>query len=344
MYSALNKILKDVERETGVKAVVFSDQGVILSASCEECVPSFPMTGLGEGAFSQGGFYFYPSKNGAKRCVIAIPDGENAPIFAPLLSHAVQNCLIGSVAQSATDLLHTILAGNGDAADVKRLKDEFGYPQGRYFVMALNSFKSNEGLTSVLSVLADSKYDYVTMTESGILAFVKHVFSEELSPMDFAHSVAESVFAETGVKLSVCATDFTDLDGIADGYASALIGLKTAFRMNYTKQVFSYRDFLVVDLLASLPEKELETQRKSIIKPAFIATVEDAELSETAEAFFNCSLNVSETARSLFIHRNTLMYRLNKIEKETGLNIRNFSDALAFRVMQMLYKTGVKDE
>ena len=65
---------------------------------------------------------------------------------------------------------------------------------------------------------------------------------------------------------------------------------------------------------------------------------EDEEMLSTAEEFLQSNLNVSETSRNLYMHRNTLLYRLDKIEKATGLNIRLFSDAVSFRVLTVLYK------
>ena len=58
----------------------------------------------------------------------------------------------------------------------------------------------------------------------------------------------------------------------------------------------------------------------------------------TAEEFLESSLNTSETSRKLYLHRNTLTYRLDKIEKATGLNIRKFSDAVTFRLITVLAK------
>ena len=58
----------------------------------------------------------------------------------------------------------------------------------------------------------------------------------------------------------------------------------------------------------------------------------------TAEEFLERSLNVSETSRTLYMHRNTLMYRLDKIERVTGLNLRKFSDAVTFRLIPILNK------
>ena len=62
----------------------------------------------------------------------------------------------------------------------------------------------------------------------------------------------------------------------------------------------------------------------------------------TAEVFLENNLNVSETSRKLFLHRNTLTYRLDKIERQTGLDIRKFSDAVTFRLITVLFKQGKK--
>jgi carbohydrate diacid regulator len=62
----------------------------------------------------------------------------------------------------------------------------------------------------------------------------------------------------------------------------------------------------------------------------------DEETLATIYKFFENSLNVSETARQLYIHRNTLVYRIEKLQKETGLDIRNFDDALTFKIALMV--------
>ena len=63
----------------------------------------------------------------------------------------------------------------------------------------------------------------------------------------------------------------------------------------------------------------------------------DAELMRTAERFIECSLNISAAARELYMHRNTMMYRLDKIKRLTGLDIRLFYDAVAFRLLYEVY-------
>ena len=71
----------------------------------------------------------------------------------------------------------------------------------------------------------------------------------------------------------------------------------------------------------------------------------DDEILNTINKFLENSLNVSETARQLYIHRNTLIYRIEKLEKATGMDVRNFDDALSFKIAMMVlgYVTYVKN-
>ena len=64
----------------------------------------------------------------------------------------------------------------------------------------------------------------------------------------------------------------------------------------------------------------------------------DEETVTTINKFFENSLNVSETSRQLFIHRNTLVYRLDKLQKNTGLDLRIFDDAITFKIAMMVVK------
>ncbi|MBR2909793.1 MAG: helix-turn-helix domain-containing protein [Clostridia bacterium] len=85
------------------------------------------------------------------------------------------------------------------------------------------------------------------------------------------------------------------------------------------------------DLRVELADKFLNKQVISVFK--------DEELKNSIDAFFANNLNISETSRNSYMHRNTLLYRLDKIHKITGLNIRNFDDAVTLQIMEILYET-----
>ncbi len=74
----------------------------------------------------------------------------------------------------------------------------------------------------------------------------------------------------------------------------------------------------------------------SVMTDEIVKVLEDSVLSDTIESFFDNNLNLSETSKKCFIHRNTLVYRLNKIHSLTGLDIRNFDDAVSFKLFMWL--------
>ena len=82
-------------------------------------------------------------------------------------------------------------------------------------------------------------------------------------------------------------------------------------------------------VISGLPREGQEELRK---KAEEISRVLDGETIELAQEFFRHNLNISETARYCYLHRNTLIYRLDRIQKETGFNMRNFDEAVALRI------------
>ncbi|NGZ77119.1 PucR family transcriptional regulator [Saccharibacillus alkalitolerans] len=89
-------------------------------------------------------------------------------------------------------------------------------------------------------------------------------------------------------------------------------------------------------LVYSVPAKQRERFMEEIEGRAVV--LEDSETLTTLETFFRMNCNVSETAKRLYIHRNTLIYRLDKVKQETGLDVRNFGDAVLMRLAVLLDK------
>ena len=102
--------------------------------------------------------------------------------------------------------------------------------------------------------------------------------------------------------------------------------------------VFAYRDFVLIKILEDIPKVKLGDYFSLIAKADSAEIFSDKEMIETAEAFLENNLNSSETSRKMYLHRNTLLYRLEKIEKQTGLDIRKFSDAITFKTALYLYR------
>lgn len=77
---------------------------------------------------------------------------------------------------------------------------------------------------------------------------------------------------------------------------------------------------------------------EKFLTPEIVSVLEDKELVDCINAFFKNNLNISETSRNAFLHRNTLLYRIEKINRVTKLNIRNFDDAMTFKFLTIMYE------
>ena len=103
------------------------------------------------------------------------------------------------------------------------------------------------------------------------------------------------------------------------------------------KTIINYKNLGIGRLIYQLPTTLCEIFLSEVFKKNSIDSL-DQETLFTINMFFENSLNVSETSRKLFVHRNTLVYRLEKIKKLTGLDLREFDDAIIFKVALMVKK------
>lgn len=128
----------------------------------------------------------------------------------------------------------------------------------------------------------------------------------------------------------------TDVRQLSESYKQALYTLELSYLFDGSRTVIDYHHLGIKRLIYHLPIPLCEVYLEEVfIKGGFKSL--ESETLETVKCFFENNLNVSETARKLFIHRNTLMYRLEKIKKLTGLDVRIFDHAIIFKIAMMIY-------
>ena len=125
--------------------------------------------------------------------------------------------------------------------------------------------------------------------------------------------------------------------GVTEGYKEAQTAIEVGKVFEEEKNILSYDNLGIGRLIYQLPIKLCELFLKEVFKKGDIAALDD-ETILTINKFFENDLNVSETSRQLFVHRNTLVYRLEKIYKLTGLDLRKFDQAIVFKVAMMVHK------
>ncbi len=165
----------------------------------------------------------------------------------------------------------------------------------------------------------------------------KEISDEYLSITEYARGIVRSLYEELGISAKIYlggkVKSFLDV-GVS--YAQAL----TAERMNLAfggqGEISSYKDFIIVKMAEDVTKSKAEEYMGAILDDEAKEIIFDEELLLTGEEFLRNDLNISETSRILHVHRNTLIYRLNKIEKLSGLDLRKFNDALDFKIISVL--------
>ena len=129
---------------------------------------------------------------------------------------------------------------------------------------------------------------------------------------------------------------------IAQSYQEAKLALEVGKVFYAERETISYGRLGIGRLIYQLPMSLCDMFIKEVFGDKIPEILEDEESMSTINKFFENNLNISETARQLYVHRNTLVYRLERIEKIIGLDIRKFDDAMTFRIAVMVL-AHVKD-
>lgn len=156
--------------------------------------------------------------------------------------------------------------------------------------------------------------------------------------------IADTLSTELMVKAYVGIGSVADnIADISKSFREAVISLNVGKIFLEDRYIFSYNNLGLGRLVYTLPETNCRLFMDEYFKDEAFDFM-DSETMLTIQKFFENSLNISETSRQLFVHRNTLVYRLDKIQKLTGLDLRRFDDAITFKIALMVKKYLDRDE
>ena len=215
------------------------------------------------------------------------------------------------------------------------------------FVIELSSIKDPSAYEMVRELYNTHKGDFVTTVDEDHIIVIKSLdVDDTYEDMDLDAKMLVDMFnseAMTSVRVSY-GTIVRDIKGISKSYKEANMALDVGKIFYADKSVISYSTLGIGRLIYQLPINLCEMYIDEVFGGELSAEIDD-EILNTINKFLENSLNVSETARQLYIHRNTLIYRIEKLEKATGMDVRNFDDALSFKIAMMVlgYVTYVKN-
>ena len=310
-----------------------------ITMACERATSQTPL----EKVWQQDGMikFRFPYKGVDYVGVLEGDTDENQSI-AVLLIHYFDSENERMADLSKHDRWRSILLGESTVRSVQNFLSKYSVKNGACFALAIRVNRRIDDAMEILTQYSDVTSDAVVKMDERTLALVRYTQEdgeEYHSSFEFGEFVVQFLKEELGVDVKVgVGSTVKEVKDAGQSYAQAHGALRYAEIFSSHGKVNSYREFVLVKMVEELSSHKQEEYCAELMDEAAKEVFEDEELSSTAEEFLLSNLNVSETSRNLYMHRNTLSYRLDKIEKVTGLNIRHFSDAVSFRVLSILYK------
>lgn len=293
----------------------------------------------GEFLSEKGKTYFKFDFGGEKYAGILFGSGAVYDNYATLIADYLETRRADGTELSYLEAVAAALTGEISRRRTRALMEKYSMPETKAYVCLFVA--DGDKLTEIKDFLNDYSIngsDVAVVTDGGV-ALVSFGGADEEPPVKHAQLILQTLFEETGIKAHGYIGGFVkDFSYAALSYNDALSAKRISGFLKENKSVYSYKDYVLCKIIEELPRKKAAELTDVLLGADGKSVLKDEELVKTALAFLDNDLNVSETARAMFLHRNTLMYRLDKIERITGIDVRDFNGAVTFKLLYTLNK------
>lgn len=274
--------------------------------------------------------------------LVARGTGADAYMIGKVAVSEIQNLVIAYKEHfDKNNFFQNLLLDNLLLVDIynraKKLRIETEHPRVVFLVEAQND-KDNIAMELLKNLFEEQGDCYLTAVEQKNIIMIKGISSvnayEEVEQT--AQVIVDMLNSEAMLVAKVAyGTIVGELKEVSKSYKEAKMALDVGKIFYSEKSITAYNTLGIGRLIYQLPINLCRIFIKEIFGDSIPEELDD-ELLTTVQKFFDNNLNVSETSRQLFVHRNTLVYRLEKLHQSTGLDIRTFDDALTFKIALMV--------
>lgn len=298
-----------------------------------------------ENQLVQGYQYFKVFDNGSPEYIVMIKgEDEEAYRIGKITAFQIQNLLVAYKERFDGDnFIKNLLLDNLLLVDIysraKKLRIENNVPRV-VFLIETEIDKEFNVVEIVRSIFPTKQKDFVTAVDEKSIILVKELkekdSKEEIDQI--SKHIYDTLSAEAMASVYVAiGTVVNDLKNVSASYKEAKMALEVGKIFEENKKIVNYEQLGIGRLIYQLPAPLCKMFINEVLHGLSMDQFDEETLT-TVNKFFENNLNVSETSRQLYIHRNTLVYRLDKLQKMTGLDLRNFDDAIIFKIMLMVSK------
>lgn len=275
--------------------------------------------------------------------LLARGDSEHAYMVGKIGVSQLQNLIIAYKERfDKNNFFQNLLLDNMLLIDVynraRKLKIEVTAPRVIILVETRNS-RDNTARELLSGMFGSHSGDFVTAVDENSVILVKTLSKGQSydEVQRIATTIADMMNTEAMLNVRVAYGAIVyELKDLSKSFKEAKMALEVGRIFYAEKKVNAYNTLGIGRLIYQLPESLCRIFIDEIFGGKEVPDDLDEETLNTINKFFENNLNVSETSRQLFVHRNTLVYRIEKLEKSCGLDVRKFDDALTFKIALMV--------
>jgi len=296
-----------------------------------------------ENQLIQGNQYFKVMDNGITEYILIVRgDDEDAFRFGKLAAFHIQSLMMAYRERFDRDnFIKNLLLDNLLLVDIYSRAKKLRIENGARRVVFLMETTVDTDMSSVeilRGIFPDRQKDFVTAVDESSIILVKELNDrdgpEEIEAI--ANMIVDTLTTESMSRVYVAiGAVVSDLQNVSSSFKEARLAQEVGKIFEVEKQIVNYERLGIGRLIYQLPLPLCRIFINEMLQGFSIDDI-DEEMFATVTKFFENDLNVSETSRELFIHRNTLVYRLDKLQKLTRLDLRKFTDAITFKITLMV--------
>ncbi len=343
IQAALDEI-KEISR---IDLALYTEKGKLVAATfsieedLEGAVASFAES-MAESQMLAGCHFFKVVVEGEVEYILLTKSSaEDAYMVGRLAVCQIRNLAAAYMEQfDRNNFMQNILLGNMLVVDMYNKAKKLHVEQAErvVYVIDLGDKKDSSAVELVKNLFVTKTRDYVTEVDEQSIVLIKDVRdipgAEELQSL--ANMIVDNMHTEIMVRARVgYGNRVTNLQDITRSYQEAKMALEVGRIFYAERETIAYSCLGIGRLIYQLPMSLCEMFIHEVFGDE-IPDVFNEEITTTIQKFFENNLNISETARQLYVHRNTLVYRLERLEKMIGLDIRKFDDAMTFKIALMV--------
>ncbi|SEQ38995.1 carbohydrate diacid regulator [Lachnospiraceae bacterium RM5] len=346
----LSSVIEGLKNITRIDMCITDTEGKVLVTTfpdandLENAVVSFVESEADSQAVSDFQFFKVTEMNQLEYVLVAKGSSEDVYMVGKMAVFQIQQLLVAYKERYDKDnFVKNLLLDNMLLVDIysraKKLHIDTATKRV-VFIIETENEKDVNALETIRGLFSGKSRDFITAVDEKNIILVKEVEEGQGYPeMDkIANTLLDMANAEAMAKVNISyGTIVEDIREVSKSYKEAKLALDVGRIFYSDKRVVAYNRLGIGRLIYQIPLPLC----KMFIKEIFGSKSPDnfdEETLATINKFFENSLNVSETSRQLYIHRNTLVYRLDKLQKTTNLDLRVFDDAITFKIALMVVK------